>query len=175
MKPPFQIDRILKVILTRMETIRNRFLSPNHCYPRTVMVPNANMSGTTARECIRGGGSNGIAQFKIVFFFAMVTALVTLATSMFLIILTFYKSERNLKDVRSMMKEHVTTEDGSPSADITDSTEKNMQEEEFHNQESQHNMTKIITSQAFMYLGSFFFTWIFTFLSYCGEAFESSS
>jgi len=115
-----------------------------------------------AMECIRGGGSNGVAQFQSMFLFTMVTALVTLATSMLLIILTFYKSHNT-------MKEHVTTEDGSPRADITDSTEKNKQEEEVHNQESQHNMTKIITSQAFMYLGSFLFTWIFTVLSYLGD------
>jgi len=48
MKPPFQIDRILKVIV--METIRNRLMSSNHCYPRTVMVPNAKKSGSSAKN-----------------------------------------------------------------------------------------------------------------------------
>jgi len=114
-------------------------------------------------ECIRGGGSNGVAQFFIVFFFAMVTALATLVTSMFLIILTFYKSERSLKRTRAMMKEHVK-EDGSPTDGPHSTKKNNKQEEEAGHQESQHNMTKIITSQALMYLGSFVFTWIFVVL-----------
>jgi len=129
-------------------------------------------------ECIRGGGSNGMAQFRIVFFFTMTTALVTLATSMFLIILTFYQSERSLKRTRSLIKEHVA-EDGSltdtPTNIPTDGPRSikniNKQEEEAGHQESQHNMTKIITSQALMYLGSFFFTWIFTFLIHLGDVF----
>ena len=59
--------------------------------------------------CIRGGGDNGVtAQFRIVFLFVMPTTLVTLATSMLLIILTFYEYNSN-----NTMKEHVT-EDGSP-------------------------------------------------------------
>ena len=114
-------------------------------------------------ECIRGGGSNGVAQFFIVFFFAMVTALATLVTSMFLIILTFYKSERSLKRTRAMMKEHVK-EDGSPTDGPHSTKKNNKQEEDAGHQESQHNMTKIITSQALMYLGSFVFTWIFVVL-----------
>jgi len=125
-------------------------------------------------ECIRGGGSNGVEQFRIVFFFTMTTALVTLATSMLLIILTLYKSDRKLKDARSMMKEHVT-EDDSPCAAIMDSSESSKQGDEVHNQESQHNMTKAITTQALMYLGAFLFTWIFTVLSFCGEDLEQNS
>jgi len=113
--------------------------------------------------------SNGMAQFRIVFFFAMMSALGTLATSMFLIILTFYKtSERSLKRTRSKIKEHVK-EDGSPTDGPRSTKKINKQEEETGHQESQHNMTKIITSQALMYLGSFFLTWVFHFLTYLGE------
>jgi len=125
-------------------------------------------------ECIRGGGSNGIVQFRILFFFIMTTALGTLATSMLLIILTFYQSERSLKRTRSMMQEHVT-EDGAPTETPTDgphsNTNINKQEEEAGHQESQHNMTKTITIQALMYLGAFVFTWIFSVLIHLGDDF----
>jgi len=59
-------------------------------------------------QCIRGGGSIGVVQLSIVFLFTMTAALVILATSMLLIILTFYNSECSLKRTRSMMKKHVT-------------------------------------------------------------------
>jgi len=130
-------------------------------------------------ERSRGGGSNGIVQFRFVFFFTMVTGLGTLATSMFLIILTFYQSERSVKRTRTtMMQEHVK-EDGSPTDTPTETTTDgphsttniNKQEEEAGHQESQHNMTKTITIQALMYLGAFVFTWIFSVLGQLGDVF----
>jgi len=122
-------------------------------------------------ECIRGGGTrsrNGVEIFRILFLLALPFDLCIVATSMLLIILSFYKSERDLKRTRrSMMKDHVK-EASSPK----DSAEQQKdQEEEVHNQESQHKMTKIITSQALMYLGAFLFTWFFTFLTYLGDVF----
>ena len=42
-----------------METILNRLLPPNHCYPRTVMVPNAKTSGITAKQSAMLGNLTG--------------------------------------------------------------------------------------------------------------------
>jgi len=179
-EPVLTVMAIAVPVITSFTKLANKGIINPHPYDSFCAV---DCNERDDIECIRGGGStNDMAQYRIVFFSCMMTALGTLATSMFLIILTFYKSERSLKRTRSMIKDHVK-EDGSPtdtpSTDTPTNTpaddgahstkNNNKQEEEAGHQEPQHKMTKIITSQALMYLGSFFFTWIFTVLTYLGD------
>ena len=107
-------------------------------------------------ECINGGNKEPKDILQPLVFVGIAMGFSSLATSMFLIILTFYSSERKLKRTRRLLQQQ-----SNPSEISTTRTQ-----DEHDAQESQYYLTKIITRQALMYIGAFLLTWIFTFLSF---------
>jgi len=110
-------------------------------------------------ECIRGTQKRSLAMFGYAIFFHVLLALVILTSTMFLIILAFYKSEHKLKNRPHRRTSLVKSWSPSPV-----STQRKEQEDSYR-EESEHTLSRIITRQALMYIGAFLLTWIFTILS----------
>lgn len=122
-------------------------------------------------ECIRGDTSvNGLEDFRIVFLVSTGTGLVVLFVTMGMIIYTFYKSEKALRNF-GLMKgaephsiDSSTIEKGSESTcnEVRPSTSDSSGD----NAATKSSLTSIITKQALMYICAFSVTWFFTFLTY---------
>ena len=143
---PLYIGAILASVLSStLKLLKNGLLnpSPNDSFCTPDLYP-VGCDIVDNPEC-RGGGKENYRIFSQMYLASMGVVFCTLASTMGLIIHTFYKSERSLRN----------------QVDNVPGINKNLRE-----LNRARRMTRIITIQALMYVGAFLLSWTFTFIAF---------
>ena len=150
LEPPlYSISVLLSTIVPGVFLYWKKLLNPSpfdpYCGPYEYPI---NCDRTSNRddtiECRGAGGTN---HFTTIYYVSMITACSTLIVTMGLIIHTFYRSERSLKN-------EVNQNDGSDIA---------------------RKATRMVTTQASLYVGAFFLTWTFTLVCFLTRSFGTQT